>query len=91
MKHVAGNGRALTVRNPICSGLSQSKNAMRMREFRKNPAYSARENERKRHRRKQKKVDENKNEEETVLRLIPKKSISSDYAYEVEDNTGKDT
>ena len=32
-----------------------------------------------------------KNEEETVLRRIPKESILSDYMYEVDDNTRKDT
>ena len=80
-----------SLRNHKRSGPSQSKNAMRMRELRKDPAYRSHENERKRNRRKQKKAEEKKNDEETVLLRIPKQSILSDYVYEVEENTGIDT
>ena len=62
-----------------------------MRELRKNPVFRARENELKRRWRKQKKAQEKKNEEETVLRLIANQYILSYYVYKVEEMTGKDT
>ena len=95
VKHISSDGQELTVRNATGAGPSQTKNAIRMRELRKDPAYRARENNRRRLRRmekkEKKKMADNVDEEERVSRRIPKQSILSDYFYEVEEKTGKDT
>ena len=55
VKHISCDGQELTVLNATGAGPSQSKNAIRMREVSKDPAYRARQNNRRRLRRMQKK------------------------------------
>ena len=95
VQHISCDGRELTVHNPTTAAPSQSKNAIRMRELRKDPAYRARENNCRRLRRmkmkEEKKTADKEGEKQSVLRRIPVQSVLSDYVYEVEEKTGKDT
>ena len=82
VKHVRDNGELIKATKQK-RGLSKSRNAVRMRERRKYPAYRERENERRRLRTKE--LKKNKKEEE--MRKIPPCSILS----ETSDNIARDT
>ena len=93
VKHIFSYGQELTDRNATGASPSQSKNAIRMRELRKDPEYCGREKNRRRLRRIQKKekkkIADNVDEEQSVLRRILKQYILSDYVYEVEERLVK--
>ena len=80
VNHVTAYGLKIREKKPLRAGMSMTKNAVLMREMRKDPEYRRPENERRKERRKV----EYEKEKEQKLREIPVLSILSSYANEVE-------
>ena len=85
VRHVLEDGTNLK-ETKVREGYSDSKNAQRMREKRKDPEYRRRENERRREQRRAKKL-----QEKTVMEKIPKLSVLSESVSNVENYTGQKT
>ena len=85
VRHVLEDGTNLK-ETKIREGHSNSKNAQRMHEKRKDSEYRCRENERCREQRGSKKL-----QEKTDMEKIPKLSVLSEYVANVENFTGNKT